>query len=166
MVFSRYAGAGPLEWLLPAPRRAVLILELCFACDTSFADYKLSCWAACRPERRRNILQLAALSSLQVNCITSFFGCQVVFSASAASSLFRVVPPASAVVLLTVWSISRVVSIVNPFFKFFSSRPPPLLPLIMYKAGGSRGMGGCWPDSSKLSLLRQNVACCGCAPAI
>ena len=79
MVFSRYAGAGPLEWLLPAPRRAVLILELRFACDTRFADYKLSCWAARRPERCRNVLQLAALSSLQVDCITRFFCCQVVF---------------------------------------------------------------------------------------
>ena len=147
MVFSRCSGAGPLEWLLPAPRRAVLILERCVACDTRFADYKLSCWAACRPERHRNILQLTALSSLQVDCITRFLCCQVVFSASAASSLFRGVRPASAVVLLTVWSIAHVFAIVNPFSKIFSFRPPPLLPLIMYKARVYRGMGGCCPGS-------------------
>lgn len=54
----------------------------------------------------------------------------------------------------------------SPFFKFLSSRPPTLLPLIMYKAGMCKGVGGCWPGSSKLLLLQQNVAFCGCAPAV
>lgn len=130
MVFSRCAGAGPLEWLLPAPRRAVLILERCVACDTSFASCNLLCWAAHRPERSRNVLQLAALLSLQVDCITSNSTCQGIFSASTAFVLFRGVWLASAVVLLTLHSLSRFFRFVNPLFNNFFF--PPSSPFAAY----------------------------------
>ena len=100
-------------------------------------------WAAHRPEQRRNILQLTALSSLQVDCTTRFAPCQGIFSASAAFSLWRGVRPASAVVLLTLSILPHVLRRVKGFSKFFSCRPSPLLPLIMYRAGMRRGMGGC-----------------------
>ena len=100
-------------------------------------------WAAHRPEQRRNILQLTALSSLQVDCTTRFAPCQGIFSASAAFSLWRGVRPASAVVLLTLSILPHVLRRVKGFSKFFSCRPSPLLPLIMYRAGICRGMGGC-----------------------
>lgn len=122
-------------------------------------------WAAHRPEQRRNILQLTALSSLQVDCTTRFAPCQGIFSASAAFSLWRGVRPASAVVLLTLSILPHVLRRVKGFSKFFSCRPSPLLPLIMYRAGVCRGMGGCWPGSSKLLLLQQYLWCCGGALA-
>ena len=100
-------------------------------------------WAAHRPEQRRNILQLTALSSLQVDCTTRFAPCQGIFSASAAFSLWRGVRPASAVVLLTLSILPHVLRRVKGFSKIFSCRPSPLLPLIMYRAGICRGMGGC-----------------------
>ena len=100
-------------------------------------------WAAHRPEQRRNILQLTALSSLQVDCTTRFAPCQGIFSASAAFSLWRGVRPASAVVLLTLSILPHVLRRVKGFSIFFSCRPSPLLPLIMYRAGICRGMGGC-----------------------
>ena len=124
-----------------APRRAVLILELFRG--TSFAVMQAFMWAARRPEQSRNVLQLTALSSLQVDCTTSFASCQGIFSASAAFPLFRGVRLASAVVLLTLSILPRVLRCVKGFSKNFSFRPSPLLPLIMYMARVCRGMGSC-----------------------